>query len=156
MDFQMPTTHWAVIRADPQQVGAYYIICTSPDGNAELFTLLQSQLEVSHIFLTPQVGQASDLAEKVRGLKPNVDIVVCSEEAASGLLRPHDVPRWICHESNFRRIIDGDYGGIRPVTAEVVPALTCSFHCIQCSYAEPKCVLGIWDSARDTAPGEQP
>jgi len=47
-------------------------------------------------------------------------------------------------EKNIQKVVEGDYLGIKPVTAEFVPTLNCNFQCNQCSYAKPKKQENVW------------
>ena len=47
-------------------------------------------------------------------------------------------------QENIQEILNGNYLGIKPVTAEFVPTLNCDFQCVQCSYSKPKKQENVW------------
>ena len=57
------------------------------------------------------------------------------------------IPSWFKNKKNFDAICSGNYFNIMPMTAEVIPSLTCPFKCYQCSYKPQKREIGIWGDA---------
>lgn len=64
---------------------------------------------------------------------------------------PHVQTKWIHHEKQLEKVVEGDYDSITPVTAEFIPALDCCFRCPTCSYKKWKENRGIWGE-RKTRP----
>lgn len=61
---------------------------------------------------------------------------------------PHVQTKWIHHEKQLEKVVEGDYDSIMPVTAEFIPTLDCCFRCPTCSYKKWKEDIGIWDERK--------
>jgi len=89
------------------------------------------------------------------GENESLDKAICAEVSAEYLqvvssedyerYSDFGVPAWFRNRENYQSIIQGSYMDIMPMTAEVIPSLTCPFRCNQCSYRPQKEDLGIWD-----------
>ena len=55
------------------------------------------------------------------------------------------IPAWFESKENYDKLIHKEYQNIMPMTAEVIPSLTCPYRCEQCSYRPQKEQLGLWN-----------
>jgi len=67
-----------------------------------------------------------------------------NENGVAQLVRQVAAPGYLRDAFTRETIIKGEYLNLRPVTAELVPALNCNYRCVQCAYAAPKQEMGLW------------
>lgn len=65
-------------------------------------------------------------------------------------LQPEDkvelpfVPEFAHDLDRARKLVDGDFYSVMPISAEFVPSFNCPFRCQQCAYEPHKRELGLW------------
>lgn len=129
---------------DFQRIGNFQCLVSDNVSYQELEEIRNQQKDVSKFVVSSDLRPFNGLKDKLLSQFPQAEFIVSSPVEMNSYSMDGIVPRWIFHEQNVQKVMEGDYAGLRPVTAEVVPTLNCNFRCVQCSYSEPKKNLHLW------------